>query len=100
MAQTPNVSARESHQEDSQMNQVNDVLFWTVSAICILMAIVGAIANSSVFYFANKEPWTGSLRHLNQVVKHLAISDVLYGVLGIPLSLAYWRMGKTKPLSE
>ena len=95
LASTPNVSARQSQQEESQINQVNDVLFWTVSAVCILNVIVGATANSLVIYFANKEPWTGSLRHLNQVVKHLAVSDLLYGVLGIPLSLAYWRMGKT-----
>ena len=95
LASTPNVSARQSQQEESQINQVNDVLFWTVSAVCILIVIFGAIANTLVIYFANQEPSTVTLRHLNKAVKHLAVSDLLYGVLGIPLSLAYWRMGKT-----
>ena len=90
----PNVSACQSHQQESQIDQTNEVLFWTTVAVSGLIVIFGAIANSLVIYFANQEPWTVALRHLNKVVKHLAVSDFLYGVLAYPLLLLYWKMGK------
>ena len=100
LALPPNVSICQSHQEEVQIDQINESLFWTAAVVSSLVVIFGVIANILVIYFANQEPPSGTLHHLNKVVKHLAASDVLYGVLGIPLSLAYWRMGKTKPLSE
>ena len=90
---TTNVSACQSHQEESPVDQVNEVLFWTAAAVATLISIFGAIANILVIYFANQEPSTGALRHLNKVVKHLAVSDILYGVLACPLAFAYWKMG-------
>ena len=95
-----NVSACQGHQAESQINQFNEILFWAVSIVCILVVLFGVIANILVIYFAHQEPWTGTLRYLNKAVKHLAIADLLYGVLGIPLTLSYWKMGKNKPLPE
>ena len=95
LASTPNVPTCQSHQEESKINQINEVLFWTAAAVCCLIVLFGVIANTLVIYFANQEPSTGTLRHLNNVVKHLAVSDLLYGVLATPLILAYWKMGKT-----
>ena len=94
LAITPNVSACQSHHEESQINQINEVLFWTAAAVCTLIFTFGAIADGLVIYFANQEPSTGALRHLNKVVKQLAVSDILLGVLACPLTLAYWKMGK------
>ena len=91
---TPNISACESYQEESQINEINEALFWTAVAVSTLISIFGAIANIIVIYFANQEPSTGTLHHLNNVVKHLAVSDTLYGVLACPLSLVYWKSGK------
>ena len=92
---TPNVSACHSQQEESQINQINEVLFWTAAAVSTLMTILGTIANCLVIYFSIQEPWTGTLRYLNKVVKHLAVSDLLLGVLATPFCLVYWKMGKT-----
>ena len=92
---TPNISACESHQEESQINQINEVLFWTSATIATLIGIFGTIANVLVIYFAKQEPPTGTLRRLNRVVKQLAISDILIAVLACPLKLAYWKLGKT-----
>ena len=89
-----NVSACQSHQGAAEINQINQVLFWTAAVVSILISIFGVIANCLVIYFANQEPSTGALRHLNQVVKHLAVADMLYGVLVSPCSLAYWKIGK------
>ena len=91
----PNVSACQNNQQEFQINQINEVLFWTAAAVSTLMTILGTIANCLVIYFSIQEPWTGTLRHLNKAVKHLAVSNLLYGLLGCPMSLAYWKMGKT-----
>ena len=91
----PNVSICQSHQEEVQIDQINEALFWTAATVSSLIVILGVIANVLVIYFANQEPPAGTLRHLNKVVKHLAVSDILYGVLGMPLSLAYWKTGKS-----
>ena len=95
LALTPNVSICQSHQEEVQIDQINEALFWTSAVVSSLIVIFGVIANTLVIYFANQEPPSGTLRHLNKVVKHLAVSDLLYGVLSTPLQLAYWKTGKT-----
>ena len=90
----PNASACHSHQEQPQITQINEILFWTTVAISALIAVFGVITNTLVIYFANQENSTTTLRYLNTVVKHLAISDLLYGVLGHPGLITLWRMGK------
>ena len=89
-----NLSICQVHQEESQISQINEVWFWTSTAISTLIVIFGIISNSLVLYFAKTKTMTGSLRHLNTVVKHLAVSDLLYGVLACPLMSVYWKMGK------
>ena len=96
----PNASSCQSHQEESQLNEINEALFWTTTVVSALIVIPGAVANIVVLYYAKQEPSTGALRHLNRVVKHLAVSDLLYGVLATPFSLAYWRLGKIYTYSE
>ena len=90
----PNASACQNHQEQSQINQTNEIFFWTTVVISALIVIFGVIANTFVIYFAHQEKSTTTLRYLNTVVKHLAISDLLYGVLGRSGDLIVWRMGK------
>ena len=90
---TPNASACQSHQEESQLNEINEVFFWITTSISALIVILGTVANALVLYYAKQEPSIGPFRHLNKVVKHLAVSDLLYGVLAIPLTLAYTHMG-------
>ena len=80
--------------EESQNDQIIEILFWTGTAISALIVIVGIISNILVLYFASTKPLVGALRHLNRVVKHLAASDLLYAVTAIPISTAYWKMGK------
>ena len=80
--------------EEFQIDQIIEILFWTGTAISTLIVIVGIIANSLVLYFASTKSLTGTLCHLNTVVKHLAASDLLYGVIAFPLVCVYWKMGK------
>ena len=90
---TPNASSCQSHQEEIHLNEINEVLFWITTSISALIVILGTVANALVLYYAKQEPSIGPLRHLNKVVTHLAVSDLLYGVLASPLILAYWYMG-------
>ena len=92
---TQNVSDCQSNQEGSQLNEINEILLGITAAICTLIVILGAVANALVLYYAKQEPPTGTLSHLNRVVKHLAVSDLLYGVLGTPLALAHWKISKS-----
>ena len=89
-----NASACQSHQEQPQITQINEILFWTTVAISALIAVFGVITNTLVIYFANQENSTTTLRYLNIIVKHLAISDLLCGVLATTGFLVYWKMSK------
>ena len=90
----PNATTTTEYQEEPPMNQISEGWFWSMTAIAALIVIFGIISNSLVIYFAIKKPTTGALRHINTVVKHLAVSDLLYGALSCPFILTYWRLGK------
>ena len=90
---TPNASSCQGYQEFSQLNEINEVLFWITTVVSVLIVIPGVVANVLVLYYAKQEPSIGPLRHLNKVVTHLAVSDLLYGVLVTPLTSACWYMG-------
>ena len=76
------------------MNKDDEVFFGVAVAVCTLIVMIGAIFNCLVIYFASKTPMTGTLRHLNTVVRQLAISDFLYCILGWPFLAVYFKMGK------
>ena len=68
--------------------------FTAAATIGALIILFSTIANALVIYFSRKNPLKrGPLRHLNTVVKHLAIADFLYGLLSSPFTFAYWKSG-------
>ena len=81
-------------QEDSQVPLQFEVRFWLGITICTLIIAIGTVLNALVIYFATQTKLTGAFRNLNTVVKHLAISDLLYGLVGCPFLLVNFRMGK------
>ena len=91
---TLNGSSCQTHQGESQLTEIQEVLFWITTVVSALIIVPGVLANILVLYYAKQEPSTGPLRHLNRVVKNLAVSDLLFGVLATPLSSYYWYMGK------
>ena len=82
-------------QGESQISKINEIWFWVSTIIIILIIVFGAMSNGLVIYFATHTPMIGPLRHINMVVKHLAVSDLLYGLLACPSQAAYWRLSKT-----
>ena len=81
-------------QGESQISKINEIWFWVSTIVIILIIVFGAMSNGLVIYFATHTPMVGPLRHINMVVKHLAVSDLLYGVSSCPFVIAQWKMGK------
>ena len=66
------------------------VWFWLMIATITIICVVGMLGNGLVIYVANKNPKAGALRHLNKVVRNLAVTDFLQNVLGAPSIMTYW----------
>ena len=68
------------------------VSLWLPNALYVIIGIIGITGNGLVVYCAHKSRDTGMFRHLNKVVRNLAITDLLYGVCGIPaqITLLIW----------
>ena len=79
---------------EPEINQRYEVCFWVVAGVFALIIATGTILNSLVIYFSNHQnTLTGKLRYINAVVRHLAVSDLLYGTLACPLLLHRFKMG-------
>ena len=61
--------------------------FVTISIIYLILALIAIIGNGLVLYTANKNINLGPLSHMDDVIKSLAVADMLYGLLGIPSNL-------------
>ena len=83
-----------------RINPGYEVVFWLMAIVCTSIVAIGAILNSLVILFAKENPLKGGLRHLNVVVKHLAVSDAMYGFLACPFLLTRFNLGKVSAYSE
>ena len=66
-----------------------DPLLIAPTILYTIASIIGIIGSSLVIHFSTKGRGTGVLRHLNQVVKNLAIADLLYALCGAPLFIKF-----------
>ena len=66
--------------------------FYALIAIYTLLSIIGMIGNGLVIYVANRSPKQGALRHLNKVVRNLAVTEFLFNILAAPLVMTYWTI--------
>ena len=70
------------------------IAFYVSVVICVLMGIVSVLGNGLVVYISRLKKDSGKFQYVNKVVKHLALSDFLYGVIGIPCTIIFWQWGK------
>ena len=75
-------------------------LFWALASVCFVNAIVTLIGNGLVIYVSHQTRNTGRLRHLDGVVKSLAVTDFLFGLIGTPLILINYYAGKLQVLTS
>ena len=85
-----------SNNETFSPADVEETTFWVSVALCLLMGIVSALGNGLVLYVASKKDDFGGFCQINWVVKNLALSDLLFGIIGCPLTIVFWYWGKKK----
>ena len=56
--------------------------------------MISILGNGLVLYISNKNVDFGGFQEVNWVVKNLAASDFLFGVIGCPLTIVWWYWGK------
>ena len=81
-------------QREYQLDQRYEVWFWVVAAVFMLIVATGTVLNSLVIHFTSQRSLEGTFRHLNTVVRNLAVSDLLYGLVACPLLLQNIKMRK------
>ena len=65
----------------------NTALFLAIWAFYLCIAAVAAIGNGLVIYAAYGNKNTGRLSSLDDVVKSLALADMIFGLVGIPCKI-------------
>ena len=83
------VSDNSSEVSVGNAQEFNLIRFLISNIICLLFALTVIIGNGLVLYTTTKSKCVnhGLLRHMHDVIKSLAIADMLYGLLGVPLNL-------------
>ena len=71
---------------------MSGVSLWLPNVLYAIIGIIGITGNGFVIYYAHKSRDTGLFRHLNKVVRNLAITDFLYGLCAIPaeITMSIW----------
>ena len=89
------VSDNSSEIAGGNVQEINLSRFLAVSSIYLVLALTAIIGNGFVLYSATKNVNLGPLSHMDDVIKSLAVADMLYGLLGVPLNLInYYYISK------
>ena len=68
--------------------------YWISVVFCFFMGLISSFGNGLVLYISNKKDDFGGYCQVNWVVKNLAFSDMLFGLVGCPLTILFWTWGK------
>ena len=72
----------------------DSALFWVTSIISVILAVIGVVGNGTVIRLAHQKQNIGPMMCLNRAIKSLAITDLLIGLIGVPLIITYYWWGK------
>ena len=62
----------------------NKATFWVCSVFYVCIAFVAVTGNGLVIYAAHVDKNLGRLRNFDIVIKSLAVTDMLFGLVGMP----------------
>ncbi len=67
-------------------------LFWITVAISAILSIINIIGNGMVIFVSCRKKKTAALNNLNNAVRSLAIADLLFGIVVMPVIIldSYW----------
>ena len=60
------------------------VVFWMGVVLYLGLGLLAIVGNGLVLYTSLGDMNMGPLRHLDNVIKSLAVADMLYGLIGVP----------------
>ena len=80
-------STEVSSQSESTYDKIA-VMFWMGVVLYLGLGILAFIGNGLVLYTSLGDLNMGPLRHLDNVIKSLAVADMLYGMIGVPCKVA------------
>ena len=86
------ISINDTQQPSSY--EKNKVLFWCFATVCVIITIITIIGNGIVVIASHQTRNNNRLRHLDGVVKSLAVTDFLFGLFGAPLVALNYYLGK------
>ena len=69
-------------------------LFWVIGVFYLCLAMIAAMGNGLVIYASYGTRNRGPLRHLDDVIKSLAVADMLFGLIGTPFLIYKYYMGE------
>ena len=72
-------------------------LFWCFCFACGIIAILAILGNGIVIYVSHVTRSTGRLRYLDNVVYSLAVTDFVFGMIGVPIIMSQYYMRKLRP---
>ena len=82
------------HNSTTTYYDAHKEIFWLIIAQACIFAMVATIGNGLVVYASYGSGSTGPMRYLDNVVKSLAVADMLYGSIGTTLDTVVGYMGK------
>ena len=88
-----NLDSNESTTDVSELKEIGDVAFYVSTFLIGVIGIFCILGNGLVLYISRKNQDFGGFQEVNLVVKHLAASDFLFGVIGCPLTIVWWYWG-------
>ena len=91
--QTNHTNSINDRQQPSSYEK-NKILFWCFATVCVIITIITIIGNGIVVIASHQTRNNNRLRHLDGVVKSLAVTDFLFGLLGAPLVALNYYLGK------
>ena len=94
---TPYLSEERQTQELDYERQKGSVYgFWAYVTLYMIICLIAAIANAFLLFVTYGERNSGRLRYLDNAIKSLAVTDMLFGLIGGPLRVSadYRGFGK------
>lgn len=71
----------------------NKSLFWCFATMCLCIAIVTVVGNVMVIVASKRKQNFTRLRYFDGIVKSLAVTDFLFGLIGVPLMVINYYLG-------
>ena len=82
-----------THVEDYY--RYNVIISWFGVAFSIITSTIAILGNSLVIYAGKQQTANGdSLRYLDNVIKSLAMTDLLFGLIGTPFNCINIYLGR------